>query len=100
MAEMREIPEETRRAVLKRAGGRCEDCHRPCSLELHHLRYHVYVYKYMESIYGRETPADLAALCRECHRRRHIDLNGEWWNDPEEMANYWASFYEAWDKDD
>jgi hypothetical protein len=38
---------------------------------------------------GCEEPEDLAALCRKCHRNRHVDLNGDWWNDPEERPDHW-----------
>jgi len=77
------IPAETRLAVLQRAQGFCEDCWGAYPLELHHLSY--------ESV-GCETPDDLDALCRECHKKRHIDLNGDWWNDPEEMAGSWYCY--------
>ena len=50
------------------------------------------------SIFGHETPDDLAALCRECHQRRHIDPAGEYWRDPEEMQQHWASFYAQLDQ--
>jgi hypothetical protein len=68
--------------VLERAHGRCEDCGDGGSLELHHLRYHTELshdYKYGgELIFGKETPNDLAALCRDCHLQRHLDPNGDY----------------------
>jgi 5-methylcytosine-specific restriction endonuclease McrA len=82
------IPSNVRDAVLNRAMGLCEDCGLANRLELHHETYaHV----------GRESPDELTALCRSCHRRRHIDLLGDWWNDPEEMKAYWAVEYGTWD---
>jgi HNH endonuclease len=73
----------------------CEDCgQRGVRLERHHLRYEVWDHHGPESIVGRETPDDLALLCRECHRQRHVDLNGSWWNDPEEKYWYWESFFD------
>src|SRR5262245_48506742 len=95
----RPVPEATRRAVLERCGGCCEDCDERCALEMHHLRYEVWNYKEPEIIFGRETPDDLAALCRYCHQQRHIDLNGDWWNDPEEMAAHWAGYWWEMGKD-
>jgi 5-methylcytosine-specific restriction endonuclease McrA len=95
------VPEATRRAVLERARGCCEDCGDQLPLELHHLRYYAETeYKGVpDSIFGRETPCDLDALCRECHRQRHIDPNGDWWNDPEEMADHWWYYNEEMSKD-
>jgi 5-methylcytosine-specific restriction endonuclease McrA len=84
------IPEATRKSVLERAKGRCEDCGVLCDLELHHLHY---------DTVGQETPGDLAALCRECHEERHIDYNGDFWDDPKEMADYWWYFHEEMSKD-
>lgn len=83
------IPERARRVVVLRSCGRCEECHRAVALELHHLRY----LDGLDSIRGRETPSDLEALCRDCHKRRHIDPAGDWWNDPEEMENHWAGYW-------
>ena len=70
------LPRGAVNEVYLRAGGVCEDCgDDECRLEMHHLRYT-----------GHETPDDLALLCRDCHHNRHIDRNGEFWADPEEMA--------------
>lgn len=91
-----DIPTETRSAVRERAGGCCEDCGCALPLELHHLRY--WLPDEYEggnvSIRGREAPGDLLALCRDCHENRHVDGSGAWWNDPEEMAAHWESFWE------
>jgi 5-methylcytosine-specific restriction endonuclease McrA len=84
------IPQKTRLAVLQRAQGRCEECEAPLPLELHHLHY--------DSV-GCETPLDLSALCRDCHKHRHIDINGDWWNDPEEMFHHWFTYEEEMAKD-
>jgi 5-methylcytosine-specific restriction endonuclease McrA len=86
----RAVPGETRRAVLARARGRCEDCGRALPLELHHNHY--------RSV-GEEEPDDLSALCRDCHKQRHIDPCGGWWNDPEEKESYWQPYFEEMDRD-
>jgi hypothetical protein len=75
------IRRTVRFAVLKRAKGRCEDCGQACTLELHHLTYYC---PDGTLIFGHETRADLAALCRDCHVERHLDCNGEYCWDPEE----------------
>lgn len=73
-----------------RKRGCCEDCGARVPLELHHLRY---VTDDGESIYGRETDDDLAALCRHCHHNRHIDPAGVFYRDPEEMAEDWFGYH-------
>lgn len=53
-----------RKAVLLRAGGRCERCHQQKPIQCHHL----------PGSYQRiphELPWDLAALCYDCHRAEH-----------------------------
>jgi hypothetical protein len=50
---------------------------------LHHLHYQTE---------GRETPDDLIACCRTCHRNEHTDRNGDFWVDPEEMDCHWATY--------
>jgi hypothetical protein len=52
-------------------------------LELHHLHYETE---------GHERPDDLAAYCRDCHKNAHTDRCGDFWVDPEEMHNYWATY--------
>lgn len=47
-----------RRAVLRRAGYRCERCGWAGPLDIHHLTY---------ARFGNEELSDLKALCRECH---------------------------------
>ena len=81
------IHAETRNAVMQRANGHCEECGEPVKLfsklELHHLHYETE---------GRESPADLKAYCRACHRAAHVDPAGEFWADPQEKACYWATY--------
>jgi 5-methylcytosine-specific restriction endonuclease McrA len=93
------VPAAVRAAVNRRADGRCEDCGERVPLELHHLRYLKVVVPGDGpwDIDGYEEPDDLAALCRDCHHRRHVDPNGEFWRDPEEMEVAWAGFSEAVD---
>lgn len=51
-----------RRAVLQRAGGRCELCRRRRAHHIHHLTY---------ARVGREPLSDLQALCQPCHESVH-----------------------------
>ncbi len=51
-----------RKAVLRRAGYRCERCRKAKPLDIHHLTY---------ARFGNEDLEDLRALCRDCH----------WWAD-------------------
>ncbi len=51
-----------RKAVLRRAGYRCERCGAAKPLDVHHLSY---------ERFGHEDMTDLRALCRDCH----------WWAD-------------------
>ena len=63
-----------------RSRGECEFCWLQCGqegLELHHWHYRTV---------GAESPWDLVALCRVCHRANHLDADGRWWNDPEQRA--------------
>lgn len=56
-----------RKAVIRRAGGRCEICGLRKPIQVHHLR----------GSYERipnEDPWDLAALCFACHEMKH-ELN-------------------------
>lgn len=55
---------EARRAVLKRAHGRCEDCGAKAS-QVHHL-------VYTEANLRLDSFEGLLALCRTCHERRHL----------------------------
>lgn len=51
-----------RSAVLKRANGKCEGCGKNTATAVHHLTYaHV----------GNELLFELAALCKECHKKAH-----------------------------
>lgn len=80
------VPLATRRAVLQRAKGCCENCGgRVGTPELHHKHYETE---------GRETPDDLEALCRSCHKGRHVAPNGVFYVDPQELAVEWATYGE------
>ena len=57
-----DVWQRTRKAVLRRAGYRCERCHRAVPLDVHHTTY---------ARFGHEEMDDLRALCRDCH----------WWAD-------------------
>jgi len=51
-----------RAQVRRRAGGKCEECRRRKTLQVHHLTY---------ARLGNEDMADLMALCLDCHQGRH-----------------------------
>jgi len=90
-----DIPLKVRKAVYARAQHRCEQCGRRLALELHHLRYRD---DDGLLIYGSETRNDLRALCRDCHHQQHLDPNGEFWHDPEAMAEHWDPYHDALEK--
>jgi 5-methylcytosine-specific restriction endonuclease McrA len=52
----------TRRAVLRRAHGRCHYCGRDNAIQAHHLTY---------ARLGHERPEDLVAVCVPCHEQIH-----------------------------
>lgn len=57
--------------VLKRAGGRCEKCHRPCShLQIHHWFYGTGYNGKVRKPWDYR-PRQLVAVCRKCHVRLH-----------------------------
>jgi 5-methylcytosine-specific restriction endonuclease McrA len=51
-----------RRLWILRAGGRCQQCHRPGRLTIHHRTYHRLAH---------ERRSDTEVLCWNCHQRRH-----------------------------
>jgi hypothetical protein len=85
MADRAPIPRRVRKLIMRRCRYRCEDCEQYRPLELHHLRY-LTAERPREPIFGRESPDDLAALCRDCHHKRHLDPYGRFWVDPEDLA--------------
>lgn len=91
------IPMNVRREVLKRANSHCEFCGEKKALELHHLTYDYYRdAKHWIPIFGRETPDDLRALCRDCHRGEHTGPFGEFYADPEECEAEQLYFDDVW----
>jgi len=81
-------------AVFKRSRNTCEDCWAgppEVMLTFHHLHY---------DNMGEERPEDIDHLCWECHKERHIDPNGEYWRDPQEMEDCWFGYHWAMAKDD
>lgn len=73
----------------------CESCDEAKTLEIHHLTYQYDSYNdgIPSPIFGDESPNDLLALCRDCHHAAHRDLNGDYWQDPEDMDDYWSSYW-------
>jgi hypothetical protein len=113
------ITPEVRKQTLERAGadnpqqfGTCEDCRDETNLEqLHHECYsyeyskhftdpnHYYKRGWHTPGYEHINPDELAALYRRCHHARHIDENGEFWDDPVEMREHWEPYYWEMEKD-
>jgi len=94
------IPLATRQAVLERAQRRCEGCgDDKVRLEMHHVTYAAFDRGEPSEIFGQETPDDLKALCRYCHQAEHVDVNGEFWADPEDKENYWSGFDDKMERD-
>jgi 5-methylcytosine-specific restriction endonuclease McrA len=92
------IPADVRRDVLQRAGGRCENCGDAGPLEMHHMTYS-WGREGLDLIFGHERPGDLMALCRSCHLGEHLDINGDFWADPDEKEAYWATYFSEMGKD-
>jgi hypothetical protein len=89
--------------VLNRARGACEDCGEHIRLEIHHLTYlwddpQEYKLRTQEPIWGHETPDDLTALCRDCHRGRHVFL-GEFFANIDELNELRESWDISWERD-
>ena len=59
---------EKRAAVIKRAGGLCEQCHNKPINEVHHLTYDRVQNELLE---------DLQGMCLECHVEHHRKINKE-----------------------
>lgn len=89
------IPAAVRAEVYERAAGRCEDCGCVGRLELHHLTYTI---DFPGDIFGYESAEDLAALCRECHKERHM-LWGVFYADIDELEDTLSSFDDEMSKD-
>jgi 5-methylcytosine-specific restriction protein A len=49
--------------VLRRAGGRCERCHKDAALIVHH--------RIPRSQGGSDEASNLQALCKPCHKDEH-----------------------------
>jgi len=85
------IPNIVKQEVKERADNCCENCGHAGRLEYHHLRYYVeacnsnYHREWFGLVFGKERSEDLLLLCRECHHQKHLDFNGDFWADPEEM---------------
>ncbi|PZC48503.1 MAG: 5-methylcytosine-specific restriction endonuclease McrA [Chloroflexi bacterium] len=92
--------QQLRRLVFKSQENSCEDCGQHGLLELHHLTYRGSGFPRDGPLYTWETKDDVVGLCRKCHHQRHIDLNGDFWSDPEEMENHWSSFPHQMTKND
>lgn len=99
------IPEAVRAEVLRRAKYCCEECGET-PVELHRVTYysqrpeHQYKFpKHAVEIFGFETADELLALCRECHRDKHIGPCDEFYADPEECAAEWEYFNHLMDSD-
>jgi hypothetical protein len=80
-----ESPEwlERRRAVLLRAGDRCELCRFRQATQVHHLTY--------ERI-GDEWLSDLIAVCRDCHELEHDEESEEGCEARFDSAGEWFFF--------
>ncbi len=65
----------------RRASYRCEEClARNKQLHVHHLSYdHL----------GEERPDELAVLCEDCHRAKHLLKKTPTWEELEEMLRNW-----------
>ena len=58
--------ELVRRRKLKAVGYKCQECHRGCELDVHHLTY---------ERFGNERLDDIVVLCKRCHNDLHYYEN-------------------------
>ena len=74
----------------------CSDCGEKVLLEVH------YCEPNRISPDGKYSENEGALrLCSDCHRARHTDHNGNYWEDPLEMASHWYTWdYECGDLGD
>lgn len=102
------IPEDTKRAVLERANGCCENCGDRFEISrkfrFHHVTYTRLIYPWTSfeevvSVLGIEEPDELQWLCWDCHQKKHRGPGGEYYLDPEEASEQWDRYWHAWDKD-
>ena len=88
--------QKLRRRVFNAQENCCADCGQEGFLTLHHLTYQSRQYGSpgrSSSLYTWETEDDVTGLCWSCHHQRHLDLNGDFWADPEEMESHWYYYY-------
>lgn len=90
MISTNRIPARTRRLVSIRAAGSCEVCGARGVLVFHRTTH---------EHPGRETPAEVLALCQPCDDAAHRDPAGDTWDDPEEMAAHWATYHEHMERE-
>ena len=83
------VGQSLRHKIMQRCNGCCEECGGNVELTLHHLHY--------DSV-GFESQDDLAALCWDCHKSKHVDPAGVYWRDPQEMQCHWSYYYEELDR--
>ena len=82
-----------RRQCFRLQDWRCLDCERRhVPLELHHLMYH-FGYQGLGA-WGEESLRDVVGLCRDCHLSRHLDVNGDFWVDPDDKEAHWYGYWE------
>lgn len=63
---------ELRARVLMAAMYRCQDCGRAQATEVHHVKPVEHATSSREMVALCYDPANLVALCHDCHQRRHI----------------------------
>jgi hypothetical protein len=85
------IPARTRRLVSIRAAGRCEVCNAAGVLTFSRTTH---------ERPGKETPADVLALCSPCAAAALTDAAGDTWDSPDDMNAHWDAFHHAMEKED
>lgn len=65
------IPKDTLKKIFWRSGGACESCNTALAKEMHHLTY--LLPSKDGYIFGYETPDNLQHLCKECHKKEHMN---------------------------
>tara|TARA_R100000501_G_C2591548_1_gene91400 strand:+ start:98 stop:361 length:264 start_codon:yes stop_codon:yes gene_type:complete len=71
----------------------CQDCGRKGILEPH------CTFGPDPDNLGDEKIEALEYLCKDCHKARHTDPNGEVWGDVQEMNDSWYGYFKESEKD-
>jgi hypothetical protein len=84
---------EERQMKLCEVRDECQDCGRKEILEPH------YTFGPDSDDLGNTKIEIMEYLCKDCHKARHTDLNGEVWDDIQDMNDSWYGYFKESEKD-